>query len=279
MTRDDARAFQDPYPDMMKDTRMLIMGYDVMRYHSFDLLRYALFRMSEMDRESFGRLRRSYYPLIDPTWTVAQQVLYMRARFMYSNVFDGFLWDNPYGTTEAYEDQIHRMFRDSRSIALPTDIATDLYVLTERKDTSIFLLRYTGDVVRPNYYDRCTVYESDHILDLGMAVDIIVKHEINAVMINSAALAVDLASRLHGSGYDRSMTFMVADYGYNYEFEGGVRRRPLFQREIGMLELAYRHEFGYFNPFTKLTTALSMVNPQENIKEDHTNAEPGTVPE
>ena len=267
MTREDVRAFQDPYPELMKDTRMLIVNYDVLRYHSFDLLRYTLFKLALHDVESFGRLRLSYIPIVDESWSLEEKIVYMKRMFRYENIFKGFVDVGPNGDDmKEYEERIEMMFEDPKAIALPTELALDLYPMIDRKDMTVYLLMYPGDIVKPSFYDGCTVYESSNILDMEMAVAIILKHNINAVMVNSNRAAIRIAERLHEEKHNDPMTFIVGDYGYNYEFVEGKRYLPTDRVKMGMLELGRNYEFGTFDPFTRLTRAVRSSNEDRMAK-------------
>ena len=82
-----------------------------------------------------------------------------------------------------------------------------------------------------------------------MALAIIEKHNINAIMLSSMDLAILIAEKLALAGITRSITFIVGNYFYNYEPDTGMLRNALL---LYRLERKYKHEFGVFDPYTGL---------------------------
>lgn len=241
---------------MMKKTKLLILNHDVVRYHSFDLLRYQLFRDTQTGQfEHFASILPEYQLFLHAKTDVAEQVKFMQKHVKCFNVYECF--SDPMGITNvaAYTEKIHEMLQAPYGNYTRTDIASTFQIVFERKDIEGYVLQYTHETCKPNWYhDFVTVYEDPFLLNLDAATDIIVENNINAVMLCSSELALRLASRLIDRGYHSSMTFLIGRYGYNFQFDdAGTWTLPIFNAELGLLEINYHYEIGYFDPYTGLT--------------------------
>lgn len=241
---------------MMKKTKLLILNHDVVRYHSFDLLRYQLFRDTQTGQfEHFASILPEYQLFLHAKTDVAEQVKFMQKHVKCFNVYECF--SDPMGVTNvaAYTEKIQEMLQAPYGNYTRTDIASTFQIVFERKDIEGYVLQYTHETCKPNWYhDFVTVYEDPFLLNLDAATDIIVENNINAVMLCSSELALRLASRLIERGYHNAMTFLIGRYGYNFQFDdAGTWTLPIFNAELGLLEINYHYEIGYFDPYTGLT--------------------------
>lgn len=256
-----SKNFSDLFPDMMKATRLLIIDYDVMRYHSFDLLRYTLFTRKDL----FGSLKKEYQKLIIPHQEVAEQVQFMRKNVEELNIFDMFNVDAGVHTSAECAEKFREMFTDKIAKITPTDISNRFNIVFNNSNITGYLLRYTGDPNIPTCYHMLTVYESPNVLDLSTAVKIITKHQINAVMIGPVVSAIELVARLADAGYKQPITVITGNYAYNYRSLEGDEgwKVPFYSREMTYFSLKYRHEFGFFDPFTGLTYREKVIRQEE----------------
>lgn len=254
-----AKTFTDLFPDMMKATKLLMIDHDVIRYHSFDLLRYTLFTRQDL----FVTLKKEYRELVIPNKELAEQVQFMRTHAPTFNIFDMFERDAGIHNTVEYSKKVVEMLTSEHGRCTSTDVADRFDVVFDRPDVTGYLLRYKGETLKPSCYNKLTVYEDTNLLNLDTAIKIIRKHHINAVMICSSELAVRLAAMLVRAGYTRPITFIVARYGYNFMIDKDEAIIPLFNGEMGALEIQHKHEFGFFDPFSGLTYRFRYLNSEE----------------
>lgn len=243
------------FPEMMKKTKLLILDHDVTRYHSFDLLRYQLFRDTQMNGFAhFSSMRPEYHALLNSRQELAEQVRFMQNHVRYFNIYECFSDNMGIVDKTAYTVKIREMLRDPIAKITPTDISTRFDVVFNRKTIDGFILQYKDETNHPSCFETMASYTTENILDLSDAVVIIQQNMINAVMLCSTELAVRLATRLYTCGYTTPITFIIGRYAYNFICdEKSNRLYPSMNREMGELEVNLKHEFGFFDPFSGLT--------------------------
>ena len=245
------------FPDMMKATRLLIIDHDICRYHSFDLLRYQLYldavKLGDAGKEHFMSIKPEYRCLLNAKTELASQVQFAQRQVRQFNVFDCFGCDLGVHDGAAYTAKIHDMLQDPAARITPTDVNSRFGIIFDRKTITGYILQYTGDTNHPYYMDKLTQFKDPMLLNLNAAMSIIMEHQINAVMICSTELAVKLATALYQAGYKKSITFIIGRYAYNFRCEDGKMVEPLLNKEMGVLEVNLKHEFGYFDPYSGLT--------------------------
>lgn len=268
-------TFTALFPDMMKATRLLIIDHDICRYHSFDLLRYQLY-LDAMDRSGVGMkhftsIKPEYQYLLNAKTELASLVYFAQRQVHQFNVYDCFDYDLGVHGNTGYGIKLRDMMQDPAAKITPTDVNSRFGIIFDRKNITGFILRYPDDQNKPEYFDKLTPYTDPNLLDLNAAVEIILKHQINAVMICTAELAVRLAATLYKSGYTKPISFIIGRYAYNFFCENGKMVYPLFNKEMGVLEANLKHEFGYFDPFTGLTYRAKYLETlqKEGVTEDY----------
>jgi len=254
---DGKDTFTALFPDMMKATRLLIIDHDICRYHSFDLLRYQLYR-DTLDRSGVGQkhfmsIKPEYQTLLNAKIELAYLAQYAQHNVSQFNVYDCFGFDLGINSVDRYAIKVHDMLKDPAAKITPTDVNNRFEIVFDRKNITGYILQYANDPNHPTYMDKLTAYTDPNPLDLDAAIDIIQKHQINAVMICSAELAVRLATKLYEAAYTKAITFIIGRYAYNFHNENGRAVYPLFNHEMSILEAKLKHEFGYFDPFSGLT--------------------------
>jgi hypothetical protein len=230
------------FPQMLQATRLLILDYDVTRYHSFDLFRYV-----SLEKELFVNC----IPEMKPMYKTRDPYEQLSYYFNHANSL------NPYDnfTTTAnlkvhdMEDKFNPKLKDEALHKTYTDMYHQLGVIFNRSGFAGYLLRYKNDPHRVPWEDTVKVYTSDHVLELNMAVEIIKKHRINAVILSSVEAAIILCTRLEADGYHDSISFIIGGYKYNFDSRGMIKHI----REMNLFEYKRKHEFGIFNPFSGLT--------------------------
>lgn len=243
------------FPTMMQNTKLLILDYDVTRYHSFDMFRYTL-----MDKSWFHRCDPAIRDAFVHDRTIEKQVLRYMRTCSHINPFENFSPEDPtYRTTAELEDHMNEVFEDKLMLTTPTDIASRLGIIFSRQSIDGYWLKYKKDPHQLPYQDDLTIYTSDHVLDLRMALAIIEQHQINAIMLSSVDLAIILCVKLEQYKIKRPISFIIGTYFYNYEPDTGIMKRL---QEMNAIEYNRKHEFGIFNPFSGL---------EENRKEESEN--------
>lgn len=232
----------DLYPSMMQGTKLLILDYDVTRYHSFDFFSYLL-----TIKENFMSCDPRFLCGFLKATTKEEKVLYYMRECPYFNPYDNFTNLRDKISRSDMEANLNGCLADLK--VTPTDLDERLEVFFQKQSVSGYLLKYTKDPHLPSYSDRLTVYTSDNILDLRMATAIIEKHNINAVMISSVDLAILLAERMLKYNIQRPVSFIIGAYLYNYDSENRVMRQL---NMMNRLEYSQKHEFGIFDPYTGL---------------------------
>lgn len=233
------------WPGMMQKTRLLILDYDVTRYHSFDLFRYLLWS----SYDTFKQCDPKYLPMLTVR-DLTHQILFYSRNCDTINPYDNFSHTRGTVDLKGLEDHFQVMFADTSAKIVPTDISIQYDTVFHRPNIHGYLLRFKNDPHKPVFYDKVTVYESEHILDLRMAFTIVQKHNINAVMISSVDLAVLLAEKLLAAGNRNPISFIIGSYFYNYDPELKTMRH-LDRMEL--LEYKLKHEFGVFDSFSSLS--------------------------
>lgn len=229
-------------------TNLLIIDYDVTRYHSFDMLRYLL-----MDREFFMALDPSYSAILDPKLTLAEQVDFVRHKVDKFNPYDLFTIDSGVKTVTDYESKLNAAFANSGMMTTPTGLHNNLSILLDRSDITGYIVRYKNDPHKPEYIDSMTVFESDNIMNIDYLTAIIQQYHINAIMIANIEMAIKICISLVNQGYREPITFMIARYAYNLEEVGFMSSGPKYISEMNILEYSIKHEFGFYDPYSALT--------------------------
>ena len=249
---------QELFPSMMQNTRLLILDYDVTRYHSFDMFRYML-----MDRTWFDRCDPSFRDPFVQDRTVEKQVLRYMRTCSHINPFDNFKdVDNSknYHRVLEMEDKMNEIFSEKLLLTTETDIAARLGIIFERKSITGYWLKYKNDPHQLPFQNELTVYTTNHVLDLRMALAIISQCQINSIILSSVDLAVILCVMMEEHGIKWPISFIIGTYFYNYDPKTGVMNRL---QEMNALEYNRKHEFGIFNPFSGLEQQRK--EEQENV--------------
>ena len=233
------------YPQMMQATKLLILDYDVTRYHSFDLFRYLL-----LDEEMFKKCYAKYLPLIQSK-DIGEQILFYMRNCPNMSPFDNFKHLKNTVHIQELEDRMNEAFGDERMLSTPTDLSSRLGIIFSRSNITGYRLKYAKDPFDPEFNDQVKTFTSDHVLDLRMAVEIVKKFGINAVMVSSIDTAVLLGAILVRQGYTSPISFIVGSYFYNYDEQTGQLNQ---YRAMNVLEYSYKYEFGVFDPYTGLNT-------------------------
>lgn len=255
-------------PEMMKDTRMLIIDYDVCRYHSMDVL----VRQFQLDGDNgdeglkhFLTFNADYEYIANSRNPLEGRIFRMVRDVPIMNVYQ--LFEDTLGvdTEEDYERKVNETISDPLSEVTLTDVTTRFQAVFDRRGITGCILRYPNEPIVPSYMDKLVLFEDEHILDMRMAASIVISRRINTVMMADATCALKLINILRAHGYTDSITFILGCYGYNYIFDPETHRRvTLMHNELfAAMELEYNYEFGYFDPFSGLSYKRRIMKSQE----------------
>lgn len=229
------------FPTMMQATRLLILDYDVTRYHSFDLFRHLL-----RDRDMFMHCDPELLKMVQSP-DVGKQILHYVRNNPNINPYDNFTLTKDQIKISEFESRLNNSMDEM--LITPTDIGVRLGIVFNRPNITGYALRYKTDKYEPVNISLVKTYLSDHILDLRMALAIIEHHSINAVMLSSVDLALFLSQKLVSAGRTSPMSFMIADYFYNHDPETRLLRNVPY---LYQYEQLYKFEYGVFDPYTGL---------------------------
>lgn len=245
-------TYSDPNVLAQQQTRLLIIDYDVCRYHSFDLLRYLM-----LDWEVFKTLHPTYLEMFHIYSEVADQVDHYRSTCPTLNPLELFSrFENT--IYKDLEEHLNAMFSDEKAKIVPTDIGTRFQVIFDSKSVTGHLVVHENDPYEPSFYDSVDVHTVSQLFNLDNIIPIIIKHRINGVIVSSIDMAILLANHLVKAGYKSPITMIIGTYRYNYEsITIGENQSGMLtmkhQREMLILENELQYEFGVFDPFSGLS--------------------------
>ena len=248
------------YPLMMRQSKLLVMDYDVTRYHSFDL-----FRLLLLDKSMFMKIDPNLLPFVKER-DAGKQVFFYSRNAKSLSPYDNFTHTKDLVNLEKYEERLQTLFTDEQAMITRTDVSDQFDAVFQRSDITGYLLRYKKDPHKPTFIDKVKTYEVDRMLDLRMAAAIIIKENINAVMLSSVDLAVLLSERLVEFEYMTPVTFIIGLYFYNFN---PITNMLKHVAELTTFEHKLNYEFGVFDPFSSLTYRFRMEKLLE--EEDNNN--------
>lgn len=238
------RPSVDLFPQMMSNTRMLIIDYDVTRVHSFDI-----FRMLLLDDSLVYNIDPNLYPILTAESFEEQLGYYIQFT---SSLCPYDLFTNTKDKLKLadYEKLIPDLINNELIRITPTDIMDQFSVVFARNNITGYLLRYDSDKTEIPWENQVKTFTSKSILDMRMASAIIEKYHINAVMCSSIEASIILCQRLDSIQYREPITFIIGRYGYNCDPNHlGLMRLTDYMYYYTM---KYKYEFGTFAPFTNL---------------------------
>lgn len=233
------------FPTMMSKSRILILDFDMIRYHSFELFTYLL-----LDENYFRNVADFNFlkTFVSEAKDLNHKVLYYSRHVQSYNPYDLFK-DDFHVTVNEMENRMNGLF-PKLTRTIPTDLANYLGAVFSNKTVEGYLLKYRNDPVTPSYEHLLKkVYTTDHVLDLRMAIEIIRKHQINTIFISSVHVAMQLIGYLMKMKYPERMSFFIATYYYNYDPKTGLMK---FLNIMNKVEYLTKYDFNTIDPFTGL---------------------------
>jgi len=251
--------FTRTFPLVMQSTRLLLVDHDVTRYHNFDLLRYTL-RMRE---DLFISMKPEYRSLRNVRSGIAEQVHFMQTKVPEFNIYQMFENAPKIVTMDEYTRYVRDMNLSEHGKITPTDISLRFDVVFDRRDVTGILLQYTHEKHHPSWYNKVIACEVDNPLNLDVGVELIRRHQINAVIASSSEYVIQLIETLIRAKVNWPISFIIGRYAYNFEMRNGKCYIPLYNREFGLAEIEFKHEFGFYDPFGGITQHFHRINEME----------------
>lgn len=243
---------QTLFPGMMQASRILIIDFDVTRFHSFDLLRYKL-----MDKSWFQRCDIELVKYLAEHNDITEQVLYYKGTCSSPNSLLNFRGINPNMPTDEFELIMNEALNDQTGLmhTSPTDLSCSLDAIFQRNDIKGYWLHYKADDHFVSFKDSVKEFTSDRILDGAMALHIIEQFNVNCIVVSSIDMAIMIGTELYTHGFRQPITIVFGKYRYNFDEHGVVNHLEY----VNALEYSMKYEFGTFEPYTRLLQVMKEI--------------------
>lgn len=242
---------------------LLILDYDVTRFHSFDLFRWCM-----LDKTLYSDIIPELAEIRKEITTVADMVDYYRLHAISFNPLRHF---NQYRDAEELvnkdflQETYDRMLTSEQARCTETDLSNRLDAVFNRKQISTSILQMKSDPHIPGFINTCKVKRQtiDSIFDLDAICETIVSGGYTALICGSAELLLQVLMKLVGVRKYRGLnTVMICKYSYNYEWHK-LNDKPIsmlrYTPEFAWFETNFNINFGMIDPFTGLTHRRAML--------------------
>ena len=267
----------DPNFVALDPVRLLMIDYDVTRFHSFDFFRWAL-----LNRELFYSVIPPMDQFAVSCQTIADQVNFYRLHVESFNPLDNFKqYRNADGNDHPFlVENLRTMMAHPRAKITPTDLEYRFDIVMDNKMVNGTLLQFTDDPHLPEFVHHCKIEceKWDDILDLNRLAEFTMDRGYNAVMCGAVDILAPYLVRLMAKGYQKRMTILYGKYAYNYDWHvlGEKRVRMMKQTSLfGRMEVSFRHSFASFDPFTGLTYNEAMIRRAARLEQEGENEQDG----
>lgn len=233
----------EAFSRMVNTARMLVIDHDINRYHSYELYSFLL-----KDKKYFMDSNdRNFLVDFVNLPTANKKLTHYLSKSPYYNPFHHFNSTKEL-PDEKYEDYLNNVF--SEIPLFSTDISYRFSTLFYNKTVQGYLLKYSNDNHKCGYEDQVKVFTSHHLLDGVFAARLITKFQINAVIVASIDVALNIQAMLHKLEYKTPMNYYIGIYRYNFDPETRTMKNgPI----IAGLEYSETHSFITIDPFTNLS--------------------------
>lgn len=269
--------YTDPNELISRTARILIVDYDVLRYHSFDMFRWLIrdpnyfIRVKDKDfLKSFASVGRN----------VMDQVDLYRSTCPSISPFE-MLEHVPITDQERLMKFLDRMFTDPKAKTTHTDMSVQLGSILNNAQIALHVRRHTHDTTEHILLNTpartpIQISHSDNLLDPHEIVSYIKDNGINMLICSSIEMITAIGVLLIEQGYTEPMTMMFGSYFYNYTnvdvpdesrtVMKHLNKIPILKTftVCNELESQYQYEFGIFDPFTGITDTKKLFRRQES---------------
>ena len=255
----------DPNNVAIDPVNLLIIDYDVTRFHTFDVFRWCL-----LDKVLFSDMIDEIKPMVY-TSAVADQVDFYRLNCISSNPLNHFKQyrDHPGNTKDFMEQIFSKACTDTKVKITKTDISTRLNVILSNKLVSGILLQYQFDPHVPEFTEVCDIKTEkwDSITDVRKLVSYTIEHQINAVMCGNIDLLTPYLILL-SEKVKTPMQVFICKYGYNYEWRY-PNQKPVrvlrYTPMLAALEEKYKYSFALVDSYSGLTYRDGILNRERRL--------------
>lgn len=259
-------AYTAPNDLITRKTKLMILDFNVMRYHSFDLFRYLL-----LDHEYFIHIDPSMVPMVKDQLPIAELIDFYRNNSLTLNPFDQFTHTADRISAVELDYHTRRMCADSKAIITETQLGYNLYPVICANSVDTTYVHYRDDPFTPEFvnYSNVKVIGVDQIFHPPGIAKYIMENTINAIMIGSVDLAILIAKELIVNQYHEPITIMVCNYRYNFQdqpipmLDNKTIRVMNHSAEIVYLTDRYQYEFCAIDPYTGLSYAKQLLSEDE----------------
>lgn len=235
---------QKQYPQMMSSSRVLLLNFDLLRFHSFELFAQLLLEEDyffSMNDPAFLTTFVNQPTLMDQVYYYYQHAIHLNPLAYFDRTKDA--------TLDDMENLLNERFK-TLNRTIPTDLLDKIGIVFQNDTVDGYLLSYQADPVVATYHKNLKkCYTTDRVLDLRMAVEIIRLHQINVVMLSSFQTMLRLIAYLEKYKIPLPIAYFVGKYFYNYEPETGIVR---YVDALNRIEYNRRIEINVVDPFTAI---------------------------
>lgn len=254
------------FSQMINTARILIVDYDINRFHSFGLYSRLLmdptFFKTQRDPEFLKRFVKAPQAKDKMIEYIHNSVSYNPFLMSTNNTEENWPMDG-------YEDVLGAFLADKDMVPVfETDISKRLNNVLYNDKVEGFLLKYKSDPFVCGYEEDVKVFTSNHILDGRMAAEIVSRLGANVIFTSLIETAINIAVHSYILGARNPLTFYIANYKYNYD----ETRTMKYTGSIMGLEYSRKHSFISFDPFTSLSYTVTR-NKEEGENESTEHAE------
>ena len=269
--------YTDPNELISRTARILIVDYDVLRYHSFDMFRWLI-----RDPNYFIRVRDKNFlkSFASVGRNVMDQVALYRSTCPSISPFE-MLEHVPETDHDRLMKFLDRMLKDPKAKTTHTDMSIQLGSILNNAQITLHIRRHSSDntdhiLLNTPARTPIQISRSDRLLEPHEIVSYIRTNGINMVICSSIELITTIGILLIEQGYHEPMTMMFGSYYYNYmdiDIPKESRTVMTHLNKIPVLktfsicnelESQYQYEFGIFDSFTGITDTKRLFRRQES---------------
>ena len=245
--------YSDPSELIKRKTKLLILDYDVSRFHSFDLFRYLM-----LDHSYFIGVDPKYLEMVSNHKPIAEQVDFYRSTCSSINPFDYFIHTADKIHTSELDRQMNLMFQNPRAAITGTDLSQTLYQVICSSTLDVHWIHYQNDPYVPEFSIGTSIIIGtvNEMFKPREIASYIAKNGINSLIVSSIEFAILIIGELLHREYYNPMTILVCKYNYNYQefdFKGAPMKALKCSNQIFGLQNKLQYEFGVLDTYTSIS--------------------------
>lgn len=255
----------DPNKLALDHVHILIIDYDVTRFHSFDLFRWCL-----LDRTLYYGLTDDMSGFLSCGKTTADHVDYYRLNCTSFNPLNHFkaYKDHP-GNTQSFLDSMYQtMYQSQYDKITETDISTRFNGVFSNKQISGLIIKMQNDKHVPEFTRNCPIENMivESLFDVKRLAGIVIDEMATSIMCGSSDILIRLMLELQRRGYRKPLDIFICKYGYNYEWhslKGTPVRMLRYTPEFAAMEQKLGYTFNTIDTYSGLTYRNGLLKSEE----------------